>query len=414
MHAVEPPGEWRKNWSVVLAAALCLAFSTVPYVTVSIFLLPLHEEFGWSRTAITVSIPISGITIALLSPLVGRLVDRIGARRVGIAGGTLVCLCFALLSQINGSILSYWTIWGFLSIGIAASSPLVWTTGITSRFKRHRGKALALMFCGSSFSQALAVPGGVAAIEIVGWRGAYLLIAAAMGCVALPAAYWLFHDARDVSLQESNCPLPAGQLLQGMSVGEALRTPHFWLMIGGVLFGSSVVLAAIVHFIPMQIDRGFSSMAAASAATAIPIAGAAGKLLSGVLLDRIRPAIVAGTIFLFAATGFGLLMGDSGMSFWTVVLVAALIGIAAGAEVDVIAFLTARYFGLRYYGSIYGLFFATYHIGISISPVALSWANDIYGNYAQAFPVLLGLCGLTILFFYALVFLEPRHGQVRS
>lgn len=155
-------------------------------------------------------------------------------------------------------------------------------------------------------------------------------------------------------------------------------------------------------------------MAAASAATAIPIAGAAGKLLSGVLLDRIRPAIVAGTIFLFAATGFGLLMGDSGMSFWTVVLVAALIGIAAGAEVDVIAFLTARYFGLRYYGSIYGLFFATYHIGISISPVALSWANDIYGNYAQAFPVLLGLCGLTILFFYALVFLEPRHGQVRS
>ncbi|MHA3791222.1 MFS transporter [Sphingomonas sp. YL-JM2C] len=400
------PDEWRANWPVVLAAALCLAFATVPYVTVGIFLLPLQEAFGWSRTAISISIPISGVTIALLSPLVGRLVDHVGARRVGLAGGTLVCLCFGLLSQVGSSIWSYWAIWGLLSLGIAASSPLVWTAGITSRFHRHRGAALALMFCGSSLSQALSVPAGAAVIELVGWRSAYVVIAATMAIVALPTAWWFFHDARDVSRQQGGDRPASVRLSRGLSVNEALRTPHFWLMASAILFGSSVVLAAIVHFVPMQIDRGFSPMAAASAATAIPVAAAIGKLVSGIMLDRVRPPLVAGTIFLFAAMGFALLIGGAGASFSTALLVGALLGIAAGAEVDVIAFLTARYFGLRCYGAIYGLFFAVYQIGISISPVALSRVSDVRGNYAPAFPLLFGLCVLSILLFYALDFLE--------
>ncbi len=409
--------EWRENWPVVLAAALCLAFATVPYVTVGIFMLPLQQEFGWSRTAISVSVPISGITIALLSPFVGRLIDRIGARRVGLSGGLAVCVLFATLSQVTPSIGSYWAIWAFLAVGIAFSSPLVWSTGITSRFHYRRGSALALMFCGSSLSQALAGPMGVALIDSFGWRGAYIGIAAVTAVVTLPVAWFLFYDARDLARVRRSrgggaaAPAPE-RVADGLSVSEALHTPHFWLMAAAVFFGSGAILAAIVHFVPMQVDRGFTPMMAASAAVGIAIAGAAGKLLSGFLLDRFPAPLIAGAIFLFASAAFLLLMMGVGAGFGGAVLVAVLLGIAGGAEVDVIAFLTVRYFGLRSYGAIYGLFFGAYQLGVGISPVALSRVRDEWSAYDPAFPVLLILCFASALLLFAMQRLRSPLGRV--
>jgi len=415
----EAAQEWRANWKVVPAAALCLAFATVPYVTVGIFMLPLQQEFGWSRTAISISVPISGVTIALLSPFVGRLIDRVGARRVGLTGGLIVCILYAMLSRTTASIASYWMIWAFLSLGIALSSPLVWTAGITSRFRRRRGTALALTFCGSSLSQALVGPAGVAAIETFGWRGAYVGIAALMAAATLPIAWLCFHDANDLARlrrREGRDRSASGgdvatSVGEGLTVSETFRTGHFWLMAGAVLLGSSAVLAAIVHFVPMQIDRGFTPMMAASAAVGIPVAAAVGKLASGFLLDRISAPIVAGAIFLFAALAFLLLMTGVGATFGGAVLVAALLGIAGGAEVDVIAFLTARYFGLRSYGGIYGIFFGIYQLGISISPVALSRVRDEWTSYDPAFPVLLSCCLIGAILLFAMQALQiPKSG----
>lgn len=395
--------EWREHWTVVLAAGLCLSIATVPYVTVGVFMLPLIAEFGWSRTAISLAVPISGLTIALLSPFVGQLVDRFGARRIGLPGGLAVCLAFAGLSFATASPWSYWALWGILALAIAAASPLVWTTAVASRFRLKRGSALAMVLCGTSLAQALAVPTAMALIETVGWRMAYVTIGLGVMILTLPVGWCYFYDARDLALRDRarNGDRTTGQLatigLSGVGLREALRARPFWLIAMAVLLGSSAVLGGIVHFVPMHVDNGFTPMVAASVAVAIPLSGATGKLLCGVLLDRFPPTLIGMAIFLSAAAAFVILMSGGGHDWTSAVLIACLLGLAGGAEVDLVAFLTAHYFGLRAYGAIYGLLFATYQIGISISPVLLSVVRDANGGYGQAFPYMFALAVIAAL-----------------
>ena len=144
--------EWRKSWSVVIAAALGVGLMSVPSYSIGVFIGPLSAEFGWPRASIASVLLFNAVAAIALGWLVGMAVDRYGARRIAIAGSILTCICFALMSRVTPSLWSWYAIWVFLALISVLVKPMVWTAAISSLFASSRGLALAATLCGTSIA----------------------------------------------------------------------------------------------------------------------------------------------------------------------------------------------------------------------------------------------------------------------
>jgi MFS family permease len=371
--------------------------------TIGVFLVPLEAEFGWSRTGITFAVTVAAALIGLLLPIVGVIVDKKGSRVVALTGTVLVTLAFASLSLAGPSIVSWWLLWCPLAVGLACVAPPIWSKAVASRFVQSRGTALAIMLCGTALGNAVAVPGCMILIEQFGWRTAILATAFVEFAIAAPFVLLFFFDASDLkrradafSARRSNAPRPIdAPVLTGLTAKEALATRDFWVLAIAILIGASVILAGMVSYVPILISSGFTPMMAASVAVVLPAANLVGKLATGYLLDRFPAPLVAGPLFILPTLAFLLLTFAGASTVSMAVLVAALLGFVAGAEVDLFTFLAARYFGLRAFGAIYGILFSVYKVGVGIAPISLSIVYDWTGGYHAAFPIMAGLCAVT-------------------
>ena len=377
------------GWWMVVVVGIGLFMGYVPIVgfTFSVFFNPIAEEFGWNRAQVSLAFSFSLLGLSVAMPLAGRLVDRVGARRVILPSALLFGLSLASFYTLTDSLWHYYAIYVVVGIVGSGISPIPYYNVLSHWFDRRRGLALGLAMIGVGLSEIMMPAFGHALISRFGWRVAYVVIGVMVATVTFvvvsmflkerPAEMGLSADGAVPDQGQTN--EPHAPTAQGMSSREACRTATFWVMSAGLFLVALTLTGCLVHFVPMLTDRGMSPATAALATSVFGGSNLIGRVGAGYLLDRFSGPYVAATCFTAGAAGVSVLWtGGSG----SVVFIAALlIGIAMGSEGDIIPYLVGRYFGLRAFGEVYGYVLSIYTVGAMLGPIIMGINYDWRGSY---------------------------------
>ena len=380
--SANPAAEWRKFWFLPIAAAFGYSTAVLHTYCIGAFMAPLHQEFGWSRAQISIGITIAGLAGAVFSVPIGLLVDRLGPRVVGLIGVLLMTGSFALLGTATGSTANWLVLWSLVAFSNLWLQATVWTSAVASRFEASRGLAFGITLSGASIAAAIFPVLATWLINSQGWRTAFMAMGAIWAALVFPIMLLFFRGARDVGRRE-HAPAPVEtNVATGMSVAEGLRSPDFYkLLLASGLF-TFTALGIIVHLVPILTDRGADPLAAAGIASLVGIFSLFGRLGTGLLLDRFPGYLVGAGVFLLPIIACALLYFD-GANQLSQAIAAAIFGLTVGAEVDVIAYLVARHFGLKNFGVFSGAMVGALALGVALGPLGAGAAFDRNGSYAE-------------------------------
>lgn len=368
--------ELQRHWPILLGATIGVAFGSaaLPFYTAGLFILQLEQSFGWTRTELTAIGLATTLTIAVAAPFAGALFDRVGVRGPALVGFIALAANFIYMSQLTGSLLQYAIVHLALAVLMMGTSPIAFTRPVNLAFDRMRGLALGITIGGIGAMAAVAPPIVAQLIETHGWRTAYLALAAAV-LAAGPAALLLV-GWRAPATRPAVEPAAAAQRL-----AAPIRSSLFWRLVVSFVLIALAVAGFVTHFVPMLTDGGMSTMEAARVAGLLGVAVLVGRLGVGWLVDLYFAPYVAAAIMSLTAAGLALL-ALGGPAF--AVPGAIAVGLAMGAEVDLIAYLTARYYGMSHYGRMYGLLYGAFVLGAGTSPYVISLIQAATGSYAPA------------------------------
>lgn len=379
------PGEFERGWRVLFASFLGIGVSMVSllYYSSGIFIKPLETEFGWTRAEIGVGSFISVIVIALTAPLAGRLIDRLGLRVVSTVSLLIYASGIYALSRMNGSLTAYYAILAFITFFGIGCSPVAFSRAVTAWFDSSRGLALGIALTSTGVAGVLIPVFLTPFIAEQGWRSGYLVLLLIV-IAATPIVWlWIRDHPPELEIPDNS----GGIKLVGSELAAARHDRNFWIL-GAMFF--FIALAAgglIVSFIPLLLDAGLSPEAAGSYGALIGASVMGGRLVTGFIIDRVfAPHVTAVIMALVAAGCLTLVFGGINLAFVTAIS----LGFAMGAEVDLIGYFTAKYFGLANYGAIYGLQYGLFVLGSGISPIIAGRVHDTTGNYDLA---LIGAAG---------------------
>lgn len=381
--------EFKYGWTVVLAAAIGVGagITGVNTYSLGVFLNPLSETFDWSRTETSAAKTFLTIGYVLTAPIIGYLADRYGPRKIGMASMAAMVVGMCGMTLMTGDIMVYYLFYFLLALMACATTPLVWTRGVASWFLQKRGLALGLTLTGSGVA-GIATPwfiGGL--IDAYGWQAGYFGMAALSAVALIPIAMFFYENTGTANPAAPRPVIPRS----GMAVREALKSAKFWQIGLPFMFIGGIISALMVHLVAMLTDSGITRDAAVQYAGLMGFAVIVGRIGTGFLVDRFHPPYVAGAFLMLPVLGRLLLTGDGATSATLIVIAAITFGLAAGSEVDLLPYLTARYFGLKDYGKIYGWIFVLFYSGVGIGPPFYGWMFDLDGNYTQALIITMPL-----------------------
>lgn len=373
--------EFRRGWPVLVAAGLGIAFgaSPIPFNSIGAFIPQLEQEFGWGRGDIQLSLFVFTIVVVVTVPVIGAMADRFGVRPVAIGTLALFGVAYASLAFTPASIIGFYVLWGLMGLLGGGSTPVTWTRAINGWFERNRGLALAIALMGTGLTATFLPRLSVWLIEHVGWRLAFAGIALLPLGIALPVALVAFRDPPRPAEASATAVRPAARA-PGLTLAQAVRNYRFWVLALSILLVATGIGGTITNLQPLLIDRGFTAAHAASIAGLIGISVVVGRLFAGWLIDRFwAPAV---TFPMLALPGIAcVLLALSEIPPTLASISAIMIGLAAGAETDLVAYLTARYFGLGHYGSLYGLQYAVFGLASGFAPFMFGRVYDVAGTY---------------------------------
>ena len=290
------------GWVVAGAAgSIQFANAATAISILTIFVVPMSEEFGWGRTEVAGATTAGAILGAALAPFIGRLVDRFGARIVLVAGGIVIglaCVSLAVMETLLGFYLA------FTAARIADQGGVKIGASVTvgKWFQRYRGRVTGLVFFVETAGVIVLAPLTHLVIGQWGWRGAWLGLGTLMFALGvIPCALWVRRQPEDMGLAidggEPAADEEAGGSTspavvdepQSLTLGEAARRPGFWVALTALFLGSSAVAGPGLHLVPYLTEQGLNTTAAVSAISVMATAGAAGAILSGVAADRVSP-----------------------------------------------------------------------------------------------------------------------------
>ena len=376
----------------------CIGFGAM--LTLSIFLQPMAEAMGWSRTGIAAAALLNFLCMGLGAFMWGALSDRYGTRAVVLCGGALLGLGMVLASQAT-TLLQFQLLYGMI-VGVASGSfyaPLTSTT--TKWFTRNRSLAVALVSAGLSVGATVMAPLARWLITSYDWRIAMWVIGDLVWLVILPAAF-LVRDPPAATAPGA----PAASAAAGpdLTIAQVVRTPQFAAIALTHFACCAAHSGPIFHMVTHAIDRGVPTMAAATVLSAAGLASLSGKIGCGIFADRVGPkrTLVAGLTLQAVAIILYLFSGGLA-SFYALALV---FGFAYGGVMPLYAILVREYFGERVMGSAFGAVALAATLGMALGPWMGGWLYDALGSYAWMFvgSSAIGLGAVAI----ALTFRPPR------
>jgi MFS family permease len=376
------------GWRVVLAACfgVMAGFGSLFVYTFAVFVKPLAAQFGWNREAISLGFGLAAMTVGVCSPVLGRLIDRFGPRRIILPCMTVFGCAIASLALLRSGLWQFYLTCIVIGIVGNGAAHLAYARSISTWFQQRLGTAVAFVMVGAGLG-AMILP--VVAQTIVsqsGWRAAYVSLGSLSLLLGLPLSWRYIADRGPV---EKSASLVARS---GLTWQEGTRSFAFWIIVA-VLFVSSISMnGAITHLSALLTDRGITPGDAALCASILGGSSVFGRIAVGWLLDRFFGARVALVVSLVTAGGIFTLARANTFAAGT--LAAALIGVGAGGEAAITPYLLTRYFGLRAFSTLYGLTWTFYAAAGAMGPVVLGRAFDATGSYASLLVVLAGALSL--------------------
>jgi len=387
------------GWRVVLAASLGVmgGFGSLFVYTFAVFVKPLGAQFGWSREQISTGFAVAAVTLGVVSPFLGRWLDRLTPRRIILLCVTVFGCTIASLSLLQGEVWQFYFTCLVLGIVGNGAAHLAYSRSISTWFRKRLGIALAVVMVGAGLGAMILPLVSQFIISSFGWRAAYVSLGGLALLLGLPLTWRYVRERTQVSRE--SVPVAAS----GLSWQEGLRSLTFWIIVAVLFVGSISTNGAITHLVALLTDRQISAKDAALCASMLGGSSLLGRVGVGWLLDRFFGSRVAFFVSLLAASGLFLLARANGFS--TGCLAAVLIGIGVGGEAATTPYLLTRYFGLRGFSVLYGLSWTFYAAAGAIGPIILGRSFDLTGSYTS---LLVGLSAALALTCATLLFL-PRY-----
>jgi MFS family permease len=360
-------------------------------------------EEGFTRGQLSLANLILSWTVAILSPLAGVAMDRFGALRiisVAIIGEAVAFAAFAFIPPVFSVYVAIILVLALFGVG---TTPPGFSQILVSRFERARGMALGIAVSGLGVVAIVGPIGANWLIEVSGWRGAYLGVAGAV--VALGAAGIALIIA-DGPTRRDSAMVPNPSRTPVVGDWSALRRPLFWTLLLALLAPALFAAGYLFHLISILKMRGVDAGAAAQIQSLLGIAVLVGRLGNGWALDRFFAPHVAAFSFLLSALAC--------LALWSEIpalhaLAAIGVGLAVGAELDVMAYIISRYFGVENFGKLYGLAYGLLILCSGFSPLLITLLSP-NSDYSLALLVSAVGTGAGAL----LIALVPRSSEPAS
>jgi MFS family permease len=384
-------------WIVVGTVWVTLAIASGLYFSFPVFFVALLEEFGWSRGATAAAFSISSIVQGLLSPVIGMLVDRLGPRRV-ILAGTFVLGGACMLSSQIGSLWSLYLVTGVLAaVGVCAVSWVPSGALIAHWFVERRGSMMGLAFSGMGAGVLVMGPLAQWLIAGHGWRAAYLVLGAGTLVVLVPVVWLGVREAPAAAAPaRPGAVRPApGIGGAGRDVRAALRTRAFWALFFAYLCTPLAVFPVVTHQVAFAVDQGFPRLFVAGIFGLTGLLSVVGRIVFGFAADRIGRAMSATISYACTAVGTLCLLGlETWRDAAPLYAYALFFGLGFGARGPIITAIAAQLFQGRRFGVIYGILSIGNGVGGAVAPWFGGAIHDLTGSYRIAFLVAVGFCAV--------------------
>jgi len=384
-----------------MAASAGMANAAIASFSIGLFIEPLQREFGWSRADVSSGSLLSSVTVLVLGSSAGFMVDRLGPRRVAIVAVTAMAIAFSLLSLTGPSIWSWRALWVFMAMAVLIIQPMVWTSAVTGFFSAGRGLALAAVLCGSSICSMVTPPLTYWMIESLGWRHAFVGIALCWFAAVMPLILLFFTSVQDKErLGRSPVAFVARPGFFSNFRGEVLTSRFLRLALAG--FSIAVVVVPVsTTIVPILSSNGLTRAEAAGIASLLGVASIAGRLTIGMLLDRFQGRLIAACVVCLPIVGSLILIGLPG-SMLAASAAVVIFGLTMGAELDILAYLTSRYFKPVNFGMMFGTIGGFVTLAGGTGPMMLNLVYDATTSYVPALWGILPLCLLSATLFVLL------------
>ncbi|MBW2062462.1 MAG: MFS transporter [Deltaproteobacteria bacterium] len=396
----------------------------------AVFVKPMSESLGWTRTLIMGAVTVAAVATSFVSPLVGRVIDRYGARILmpvsAIAGGGL----FVAISWVNHP----WQFYLLFGVGVGIARPcfslMAATTTISNWFIVERGRALALCTMGAAISALVIIPYTQWVLTTMTWRAAWVMLGIlTWTLLALPAAVIIRRRPEDMGLLPDGVPVEedkgksAREPVEGTkrrspkteenwSARAAMRTHAFWLILFSLVLTSFPIMGVWLHASASFTDQGVSPAKAALAMGCVAITSIPSRLFWGLVAERLHLrycilitnlGLAASVIFIMLATNFPMALGSM-----------LLYGVFVGGSIVLQVMVWPEYFGRLALGAIAGYAELFRVVGTAGGPLLAGIIYDVYGSYYIAFSAFAGGCLLaTLLMYLAKPPLIPDKAQVQ-
>ncbi|MER9332012.1 MFS transporter [Mesorhizobium sp. M0488] len=384
------------RWAIVAVGALmsCVAIGTM--FSLAIFLEPMAVDTGWSRAGISSAMTLNFLVMGLGGFAWGALSDRFGARIVVTIGAVLLGLALVLASRA-GSLMTFQITYGVL-VGLAASAffaPMIALT--TGWFDTHRSLAVSLVSAGMGVAPMTISPFVRWLISAYEWRTAMFDIGITAWVLLLPAVLLVRQPPKPAAADTASAPVAEGA---GLTVPQALRSPQF-IVLGLTFFACCAAHSGpIFHMVSYAMLCGVAPMAAVSIYSVEGLAGLGGRVLYGVLADRlgVKPVLIAGLAIQAIVIAAYLSISRLEQFY----MLAVIFGATYGGVMPLYAVLAREYFGQSILGTVFGAATMLSSLGMALGPLAGGMVFDAYANYSWLFIgsalIGLGAVGIAIAF----------------
>ena len=356
---------------------MAMSVSSIYFYTSGLFLKPIAAEFGWSRGMVSLGPLIGILTLGMVSPITGRIVEAVGPLPMALLSAIALAASFFLLGIATYGLTSFLLLTFLLAVVGSATSPVSYGRIIVANFPKRLGLAFGIMYCGPGLGALLFPPLVGQLLGTHGWRAAYFAIGALTLC-SVPIVWFLLRGAAGAVTRDT----------RGESWNWRLYANSRFCLIAAIfLLASTGIFGTIVHFVPIMTDRGVSPAAAAGLAGSIGFAVIAARLITGYLLDIIEANVLTALVFVISAGGIAMLASGHPALLLPGTLA---IGFAIGSELDCAMFMIGRRFAPAHFSTLFGGIYFAVSIGGGGGPILAGAMYDAAGSYLPWFVTAIG------------------------
>ncbi|SES05015.1 MULTISPECIES: MFS transporter [Halopseudomonas] len=375
--------EFKLGWKILILATVGVATSSSSLLlySFSAMMIPLELAMGWGRSELQAAITALSLGTIVAAQLAGWVNLKFGLRIVTIVSLIALSVSLFLLTQIQTTIWSLYLGYFLVPLAGLGTLQITWSHLVNLWFVENRGLALAIILSGSGLAAALLPLLITWSVSTWGWQAGFISLSVLPVAIALPLTLrWLMPVSSRNGAKAAEQP-KAQQESGGILLSEALRSWRFWVCNLSMTLVVACVVGLVTNIIPLLQDRGLSAVEAGQIFSAFGISLILGRLVVGYLIDRLwAPGVAAVALMMPALACLIFAMATNNTALY--ILATLLVGIGAGAEFDIAAFLIARYFGMRDYGRLFGIHLGLITAGAAAAPLLFGALYSLTGDYS--------------------------------